>query len=374
MNAPDGPTAEWLTAALQGTAPGCAVSGIETRDIGGGRGYMGQTLAVTLAYAPGRPPGPESVVVKLPALEAAPTPAMETLRRELYATEIAWYRDAAATSPVRAPRCLWASVADPPGPALVLEDLSGWQAVSQVEGPDLEQARLAVDALARLHARWWRSPNLDRFAWTRPLAEDAALWRERFASGWPALRSRLGKRGLPAEFAPIGDRLAFGLDRLVVDGAGSGTTLIHGDYRIENLLFGVEGGEPAVCVLDWQLAGRGSGARDLAYFLGQNLPIEARRNWEPELIERYHGGLLSGGVKDYARAALDDDYRRGLLVALWMPAHFLGVMGEAAWAGVAGVDRGALRGLRSALRLVGVAAERNIAAITDHGAEHLLGA
>ena len=46
-------------------------------------------------------------------------------------------------------------------------------------------------------------------------------------------------------------------------------TLLHQDFRVENLFFDPSGGE--VVVIDWQSLGRGPGAYDLAYLLGGSM-------------------------------------------------------------------------------------------------------
>ena len=64
---------------------------------------------------------------------------------------------------------------------------------------------------------------------------------------------------------------------------------MHGDYRLENFLFGPEGSDE-LCVLDWQIVSVGSGARDLAYFVSQNLLPEMRRKHEKDLLALYREG------------------------------------------------------------------------------------
>ena len=45
--------------------------------------------------------------------------------------------------------------------------------------------------------------------------------------------------------------------------------VIHGDYRLDNLMFPPDG--DGVVALDWQTVGVGPPARDIAYFLGTSL-------------------------------------------------------------------------------------------------------
>src|SRR5690606_17604900 len=69
-------------------------------------------------------------------------------------------------------------------------------------------------------------------------------------------------------------------------------TVAHGDFRVDNLLFGGD----RVAVVDWQTVAHGPGLADLAYFLGASLPVEDRRAHERDLVAGYHQRLTAGGV------------------------------------------------------------------------------
>src|SRR6478609_8788770 len=71
-------------------------------------------------------------------------------------------------------------------------------------------------------------------------------------------------------------------------------TLAHGDSRLDNLFFGSED----VAVIDWQIAFRGRGAFDVAYFLGGCLDPTVRRGEELRLLRLWHE-LVAGGRADY---------------------------------------------------------------------------
>lgn len=46
---------------------------------------------------------------------------------------------------------------------------------------------------------------------------------------------------------------------------------------------------------------------------------ERRRRFERPLLDHYHATLLAAGVEGYDRAALDHDYRLGVLIQMTMP-------------------------------------------------------
>jgi hypothetical protein len=88
-------------------------------------------------------------------------------------------------------------------------------------------------------------------------------------------------------------------------------SLLHGDYRLDNLLFDPD--RTSVTVVDWQTLGVGLPARDLAYFTGTSLLPEARSASEADLVAAYHSELLACGITDYDGETCWRDYRVGML-------------------------------------------------------------
>ena len=62
--------------------------------------------------------------------------------------------------------------------------------------------------------------------------------------------------------------------------------LLHGDYRLDNMLFYPDASR--VTVVDWQTLGVGLPARDLAYFTATSLKPELRSAIEKDLVDEYH--------------------------------------------------------------------------------------
>jgi hypothetical protein len=59
--------------------------------------------------------------------------------------------------------------------------------------------------------------------------------------------------------------------------AGRPFTLVHGDLRADNLMFGGDHRYPEPSILDWQTSYRSLGAMDVAYLIGGvNLPLNGR--------------------------------------------------------------------------------------------------
>ncbi|HXO52545.1 MAG TPA: phosphotransferase, partial [Mycobacterium sp.] len=88
-------------------------------------------------------------------------------------------------------------------------------------------------------------------------------------------------------------------------------SLLHGDYRIDNMLFDPAGA--TITVVDWQTLTVGLPARDLAYFFGTSLQPQLRKTHERRLVSQYHDALRAHGVRDYPDTECWRDYRLGML-------------------------------------------------------------
>jgi aminoglycoside/choline kinase family phosphotransferase len=94
--------------------------------------------------------------------------------------------------------------------------------------------------------------------------------------------------------------------------------LLHGDYRLDNMLFYPDASR--VTVVDWQTLGVGLPARDLAYFTATSLKPELRSAIEKDLVDEYHEALSGYGVTGYDRETCWRDYRLGMPQALLISA------------------------------------------------------
>ena len=72
-------------------------------------------------------------------------------------------------------------------------------------------------------------------------------------------------------------------------------TIVHGDYRLDNLMFRPDG---SVVVLDWQMvAAAPDGAADILLLLASSMDGARRRLLLDELLARYCDALARGGVR-----------------------------------------------------------------------------
>ena len=100
-------------------------------------------------------------------------------------------------------------------------------------------------------------------------------------------------------------------------------TLIHGDYRLDNMFFGA-GGEDDLALVDWQVSGIGCGLFDVAYFLSGSVTTEVRREIERDALYEYADIVRSCGVSDFTFDECWRMYRKLMLGSLLVAVFLCG--------------------------------------------------
>jgi hypothetical protein len=142
------------------------------------------------------------------------------------------------------------------------------------------EARLAVEALAGLHGPRWCDPEWLSFDGVTMPQADADVARG---------MGQLAHIALDTTLSGLGDRIS-APDRAILTESADPVErwlginperfcLLHGDYRLDNLLFDPD--KTSVTVVDWQTITVGLLARDLAYFLGTSLDSDLREKQNP---------------------------------------------------------------------------------------------
>ncbi|MDT5009155.1 MAG: hypothetical protein QOH57_772 [Mycobacterium sp.] len=302
---PSDVTSDWLSAVL-----GTGVADVDVVPVG--TGQTGATYRITATYRanPGGFPG--SFVIKMPA-EDDEVRGGVTLG---YLCEVAFYAKVAHAMAVPTPRCFYSDItSDGSEFALLLADMTPAVQGDQIAGSTPEEARLAVVALAGLHGPSWCDPEwltLSEIAMPMPGNTD----------GFKGLGD-VARMAVEMTLEKLGDRVPEP-DRETATNAMSVVTpwlmaepdrysLMHGDYRLDNLLYAPD--RSRVTVVDWQTLGVGLPARDLSYFTATSLAPELRAETEHGLVDDYYQALLGYGVTDYDRDTCWRDYRLGMLQA-----------------------------------------------------------
>lgn len=313
-----GVTAEWLTDALQAGGWAATVTAFRAEPVGTGQMAACFRLHLDVEVDAGAEPPPATIVVKLrpEGVDLGPVAA------GAYRNEVSFYAELAPTVTVRAPACHHAAYDEGTGAfTLLLEDLHPARQGDQVDGCSLAEAQAAAVNLAGLHGPRWCDPSLVGVAELALTTKDGAeVLGQVVVSTTAMFCDRYGDRLSAA------DRRTLQESAEVIGAWALGRperfAPVHGDYRLDNLLFPVAGdGEDAgaagdaggVVAVDWQTVSLGLPARDLAFLLGTSLSVEDRRAGEDDLVAAYHAALQAEGVAGYTLDQCHDDYRFGLL-------------------------------------------------------------
>lgn len=311
-------TLEWLADVLCASraAPEARLVALEASPVG--TGQMGSSVRYALAWTPPGPGAPRSVVCKFASADLL---SRETgLRLRTYEVEVEFYRTLARTVGIRTPACHFADIDLATGEfVLVLEDLAPAEQGDQLAGCTVAQAALALEELAKLHVPRWGDAGLARLPWlNRNTPEALATSSQLLPALLPGFLERYAS-ALAPEHVTAAERLMASLGAWLAD-RESPFVVQHGDYRVDNMLFGTAAGGPPLAVVDWQTAVWGAPLGDVAYFLGGSLPTELRRAHERALVRAYWEAIRAGGVRGFSWERCWSDYRKlthaGLLMAI----------------------------------------------------------
>src|ERR1700742_4625022 len=288
---PRGP--EDVTPAWLGSALGADVREVDVVAIG--TGQTGATYRVSAMYG---------ADADLPATFAVKLPAQDDAVRERvalgYRSEVEFYADVADHVRIPVPGCYFRSISDSGADfVLVLADMAPAVQGDQIAGCSPQEAQLAVEALAGLQGPSWCDPTwlgLSSISMPKPGDEAAAkgLGDVSVMAADIAL-DKLGARMTGEDRETL--TAAMGLVTPWLLAEPQRFALMHGDYRLDNMLFDPD--RTRITVVDWQTVGIGLPARDLAYFTATSLEPGVRAEIERDLVGRYHRALLGYGVADY---------------------------------------------------------------------------
>ena len=249
--------------------------------------------------------------VKLPSL--AWRARLITALPGLLHTEVRFYSEVARSVSVTIPNFLAAQSQLGGGATLVLTDITETGATAGSPGDTLTfpQASRVVEQLAKFHACFWNTDNLDpAYRW---LAGPVRRLEDFLGT---AMAVPLMKRGLrqAGELVPSTlhaqavhyARYRRQAMRFLTDAP---QTLVHHDCHPGNLFWNQS--QPGL--LDWQLVRFGEGISDIAYFLSTALSPEIRRLHEARFIAIYAQCLEDSGIAGIDSKTLMQRYRAHLV-------------------------------------------------------------
>ncbi|MDL9937861.1 phosphotransferase [Gordonia sp. ABSL1-1] len=298
---PEGLTPEWLTVLLRTHGHDVEVTSVGHTPVG--TGQMAGSFRLTPTYTQ-----PNALPPTLIAKLATGPSEQRAFASGAFRNEVRFYRELAARFDVPVPACHAATIS-PSGRefVLLLDDLADARQGDQIVGCSPAQARSVALAAAGLHGPGWNDDSLvaafplptddDREVMDSVLEPMAAVYTDRFG---PQARAR----------AAVDWMVRHAADWLVAPTENA--ALIHGDLRIDNVLFGADG---HVTVIDWQTITTGNPLRDIAFLLSTSLSTADRRTHERSIVADYHRALLEFGVTGYTSEHCWRDYVDNLIQA-----------------------------------------------------------
>ena len=324
--------AAWMTRALRGAGVLADGRVVDVAREPCGTGQLADSFRFTLSYdVPGA--GPPTVVGKFPSDDPA---SRDFGRRSgYYRNEIRFYEEIATTLSIAVPTPLHAALApDETEFVLLMEDLSPARIVDQLHGLSADEAAVALEQMARVHAGSWRRADPAEVGWLGGTVASFGQVTDAFPALTASFADTYGDLVPQADVDEAAQLNGF-LDawKSVL---ATPQCLWHSDLRADNLMFDVHGGERPVALLDWQGVGYGRGTIDVAYFVGTSLDTEVRRAHERDLVAAYHRSLVAHGVEGYSWDDCWLDHRLAAVHALQTGIFGLGAVkrsarGDAMW-------------------------------------------
>jgi aminoglycoside/choline kinase family phosphotransferase len=350
----------WLNSVLaEAGFPDNEIDEVRLNIIGEGSGFMGDVIRLTVSFEGIE--ANESVIVKIPTASDNRKVGQSL---GVYEREIRFYEEFRTRMPVRTPAYRYSAMDEAIAPekalavlrfinrlpgwlmwsvfrlatwfggkadlryVLMIEDLGHLRVGDQVAGCTAADAKMALAAMAKMQGEFWQSEELDETPWIIPLDLSIKLTQLVFREAMPGYleknRERLSEKDILLLQWLSNNGIAL-MKRLALEPH----TLVHGDFRLDNLFFDDKTSEIVLC--DWQTLLSGPLGLDLAYFLSASLAEESEDSLD-ELLAFYRSELRKAGI-DINTEKLRWHYEASMLMILLrvIPAEFQNLidLGEA---------------------------------------------
>jgi len=342
---------EWLNSVLtEAGFPEKKIDDLQLDVIGEGSGFMGDVIRLTVSFE--GMDTIESVIVKIPT---ATNNRKAGQSMGVYEREIRFYKEFRARMPIRTPAYRYSAMdesIDPEkglavlrfinrlpmwlmwavfrlatwfggrtdlGYVLMIEDLGHLRRGDQVAGCTAADAQMALSSMAKMQGEFWQSEVLEQTPWIIPLALSIKLSQLVFRAAMPGYREE-NREQLSEKDNMVLEWLNNNGITLMNRLAQEPQTLVHGDFRLDNLFFDDKTSEIVLC--DWQTPLSGPVGLDLAYFLSASLTQESEDSLD-DLLTFYRSELKKEGIVISAEK-LNWQYEASMLMILLrvIPAEF----------------------------------------------------
>lgn len=319
-------TPQWFTEALRESGALDANGEVTAADpVPFGVGQTASLARVSLTYR-GTNGGPATVIVKQPSADPGRLGLASAMG--FYRSEVRFYEEIAPQVDVSTPHVYWSGLDEATNRfTLVIEDLSSdAESGDMLTGATPEQTALAVGQLVSLQAGLWDAASIHESPWLSDLSGTQMF----FAGAGQGLQPFLDRFGDSLETHQVD------LITQLAPKAGSAFEAIwrppfvvaHGDYRLDNMLFGTSSQAAPICIVDWQVARNAPPAIDIAVFLATCVDVETRRATERDHLQVWVDGLQEAGVEGFTVDDAWQSYRAASLYPLLICVATAATLGQ----------------------------------------------
>jgi hypothetical protein len=342
---------DWLNSILtEAGFPEKPIDEVKLDVIGEGSGFMGDVIRLSVSFE--GMDAIESVIVKIPTATGNRKAGQSM---GVYEREIRFYKEFRGQIPIRIPAYRYSAMEESIAPekslatlrfinrlpmwlmwtvfrlltwlgsrtdlryVLMIEDLGHLRRGDQVAGCTAADAQMALSSMAKMQGQFWQSDVLEQTPWIIPLELSIKLSQLVFRAAMPGYRDQ-NREQLSIRDIKVLEWLNDNGITLMNRLAREPQTLVHGDFRLDNLFFDDKTSE--IVLFDWQMPLSGPVGLDLAYFLSASLAQETEDSLN-DLLTFYRGELKKEGIEISA----DDlrwQYEASMLIILLriIPAEF----------------------------------------------------
>ena len=311
----------WLTSVLEKS--GALTHGaVESFEVGAGQGNWSTSANLVLNYSEhARGQLPKRLFLKMVETDLGDGESFGD-------SEVTYYtRDYVDVPHAPVLRCYDAAYSEELGRYhMLLEDVSETHTEAAYKDPSLKYGLVLAEGLAVLHARWWGEKRLAEAGAVIHSASHIRQFVEIAAPGVEHITSRFAGE-LQPEWPALLDEIYTNHPQAMIRRTEdpNGFTIIHGDAGRGNILVPRRGERPLYLIdrqpFNWSLT-VWLGVYDLAYAVILDWEIEARRQVEIPLLERYHQALQENGVQDYTWEQLLYDYKLCAVMGVYIATEY----------------------------------------------------